>query len=157
MKLRKSWREKLDHSGDLPKLEEVTASMSQRWGPGPVFIPSPRLVDEVMRGIPSGRLITSTEIREHLARRHGAAFTCPITTGIFANIAAHASEEAAAEGEACVTPWWRTLKAGGELNPKYPGGHELQKARLEAEGHTMTQRGSKVRVRDYDACLHPLD
>ena len=35
------------------------------------------------------------------------------------------------------------MKAGGELNPKYPGGVEAQKARLEAEGHTVVRRGRK--------------
>jgi hypothetical protein len=37
-----------------------------------------------------------------------------------------------ATGEAhSATPWWRTLKIGGELNAKYPGGIEAQMARLE--------------------------
>ena len=31
-KLRKSWREKLADSKDLPKVQEVTETMSQRWG-----------------------------------------------------------------------------------------------------------------------------
>ena len=37
------------------------------------------------------------------------------------------------------TPYWRTLKANGELNEKYPEGIEKQKELLEKEGHTIIQ------------------
>ena len=49
--------------------------------------------------------------------------------------------------------YWRTLKANGELNAKYPNGIEGQKEKLEAEGHTIIQKGRKnIRyyVKDYD-------
>ena len=54
------------------------------------------------------------------------------------------------------TPYWRTLKANGELNDKYPGGALEQKARLEAEGHIIIQRGRKnikYYVKDYEKAL----
>ena len=54
------------------------------------------------------------------------------------------------------TPYWRTLKANGELNAKYPNGVEAQKKKLEAEGHTIIQRGRKnIRyyVQDYENFL----
>ena len=57
------------------------------------------------------------------------------------------------------TPYWRTLKANGELNEKYPNGIEAQKAKLEAEGHTIIQKGRKnVRyyVKDYENSLFVL-
>jgi alkylated DNA nucleotide flippase Atl1 len=47
------------------------------------------------------------------------------------------------------TPYWRTLKKDGELNEKYPDGIEGQKALLEAEGHTIIQKGKKYFVQDY--------
>ncbi len=37
-KLRKSWREKLHESRDMPKVVEITENMSQRWGTGTVVI-----------------------------------------------------------------------------------------------------------------------
>src|SRR5205085_2228025 len=111
---RKSWREKLADSGDLPKVTP------QRRGSGTMVIPAPREVDELMRQVPLGKLLSMREIRQTLAARHGTDSACPPTTGIFAWIAAHAAEEAAAEGETDTTPYWRTLKAGGELNSKYP-------------------------------------
>jgi alkylated DNA nucleotide flippase Atl1 len=151
----KSWREKLADDKDLPKVEVITDKMSQKWGTGTVVIPAPREVDEIMRQVPEGKLITINQIRSILARKHSATIGCPITTGIFAWIAAHAAEEAAAAGEKDITPYWRTLKSGGELNEKYPGGVEAQAARLRAEGHTIEPAKSKKppRVKDFEKAL----
>ncbi len=72
MKLRKSWREKLAYSKDLPRVVEITDKMSQRWGTGTVVIPAPMEVDEVMRRVPEGKLITINQIRSMLAQKHSA-------------------------------------------------------------------------------------
>jgi hypothetical protein len=77
------------------------------------------------------------------------SFACPITTGIFAWIAAHAADEAEREGKKRVTPYWRTLKTGGELNLKYPGGAANLRMRLEAEGHEVVKRGKRFFVAEY--------
>jgi hypothetical protein len=58
-------------------------------------------------------------------------------TGIFANMAARAAEEMAAEGKKDTTPYWRTLKEGGKLNEKFPGGMVEQARHLESEGFTV--------------------
>lgn len=152
-KPRKSWQEKLADSKDLPRVEEVTEKMSKRWGTGTVVIPAPMEVDEIMRGVPEGKLITINEIRALLARKHGATIGCPITTGIFAWIAANAAAEAAAEGQKDTTPYWRTLKTGGIINPKYPGGIEGQQKLLEKEGHRVLPKGKKHVVADFEEHL----
>jgi hypothetical protein len=156
MKLKRSWREKLVDSKDLPKVEAITGRMSRRWGTGTVVIPAPVEVDAIMKKIRKGKLITVNEIRAALAHKHGASIGCPITTGIFALIAAYAAEEDAAEGKTRITPYWRTLKAGGELNPKYPGGTDAQRARLEAEGHSVFSRGKRLFVQEYERRLARL-
>ena len=71
-KLRKSWQEKLADSKDLPKVVEITPEMSQRWGTGTCAIPAPMEVDEIMRQVPRGKLTTINQIREVVAKRHGA-------------------------------------------------------------------------------------
>jgi alkylated DNA nucleotide flippase Atl1 len=154
-KLKKSWREKLADDKDLPRVVEITANMSQRWGTGTVVIPAPREVDEIMRSVPEGRLTTINQIRARLAKRHGASIGCPITTGIFAGIAARAAGEDAAEGKKDITPYWRTLKVGGVLNEKYPDGVEAQAKKLRAEGHTIEtdKKGKPKKVRDYEKAL----
>src|SRR4051794_24852740 len=98
MRQRKSWCEKLADSKGLPKVAAVSGRMSRRWGSGTMVIPAPVEVDALMKKVPKGKLVTITELRAALARKHGASFACPMTTGIFAWIAAHAAEEAAADG-----------------------------------------------------------
>src|SRR5687768_4862144 len=154
MATRKSWKEMLLDDKDLPKVVPIDGKMSKRWGNGTVVIAAPREVDAVMRKVPKGKLITINEIRAKLAKKHGATIGCPITTGIFAWIAAHAAEEDAAAGKKA-TPYWRTLKSGGELNGKYPGGVEALKRLLEAEGHTVVARGKRWFVVEYTKSLTP--
>lgn len=152
-KPRKTWREKLLDSKDLPKVNVIDGKMSKRWGEGTCAIPAPIEVDEIMRTVPRGKLITTTEIRLAIAAKHRATMACPICCGIFSWIAAHAADEAETEGAKRITPYWRTLKTGGELNPKFPGGVDALKVRLEAEGHRVVAKGKKWIVADYERCL----
>jgi alkylated DNA nucleotide flippase Atl1 len=157
-KQKMSWREKLETQGkrnNLPRVVKIDEGMSQRWGTGTVVIPDPMEVNEIMRSVPRGKLITINQIRERLAKKHGATIGCPITTGILASISARAAEEDAAEGKKDVTPYWRTLKVGGVLSDKFPGGVEAQAAKLKAEGHTieMDKKGKPKRVKDYEGSL----
>ncbi|MCK4478746.1 MGMT family protein [Candidatus Bathyarchaeota archaeon] len=127
--------------------------MSKRWGTGTVVIPAPIEVDEMMKKVPKGNLITLNEIRIALAKKHNATIGCPLTTGIFAWIAANAAEEEKEKGGKDVTPYWRILKTGGVINPKYPGGVEAQRKFLESEGHKVLQKGKKYVVLDYEKSL----
>lgn len=106
-------------------------------------IPAPHEVDALMRRVKRGKLATINDHRMAVAKQHGADLGCPVTTGIFAWIAAHAAAEQEAAGKQRVTPWWRTVKTNGELNPKYPGGCEEQARRLRAEGHEIVQKGKR--------------
>ena len=153
MKPKKSWQDKLADSKGLPKTGEIMGKMTTRWGTGTMVVPAPIEVDEVMKKVPRGKLITINEIRSVLAQKHSVSIACPITTGIFAWIAAHASEEAAAAGRKSVTPYWRTLKAGGELNAKYPGGIPNLRRRLKAEGHQVVKKGKRYFVADLENSL----
>jgi hypothetical protein len=150
MKPKKTWREKLADNKGLPKIGRVEGKMTTRWGEGTMVIPAPVEVKELMDKVPKGKLASINELRAALAKSHGTNIACPITTGIFAWIAAHAAEESAAEGARLITPYWRTLKSGGELNPKYPGGIEGVRKRLQAEGHKVIQKGKRYLVADFE-------
>ena len=152
-KRKKTWREKLADDKDLPKVEKMSGSLREKFGRGTMLIPAPREVDAVMRTVKEGELLTIGEVRAALAKKHGATTACPMCTGIFAWIAAHAAEEAIAEGETTVTPYWRTLKSGGELNAKYPGGIAALRKRLVAEGHKVVARGKRYFVVDFEQSL----
>jgi len=153
MPKKKTWSEKLKDDKGLPQVQKITAKMSKRWGIGTVVIPAPMEVNEIMRRVPKGKLITINEIRAALAKKHGATIGCPITTGIFAWIAANAAEEQRQKGEKDLTPYWRTLKTGGVINEKYPDGAEGQKKLLEKEGHKVVQKGKKYIVVNYEKSL----
>lgn len=144
-----TWREKLQDDKDFPRVEAISEKAERTWGPGTIVIPKPIEVDELMRKVPKGRLTTINDIRAILAERHGSTIACPICTGIFASISARAAQDDLLAGKKRVTPYWRTLKLNGELNPKYPGGIAAQRTRLEAEGHTVIRKGAKYFVREY--------
>ena len=134
---RKSWREKLADDKGLPKLGRVEGKLRKLWGTGTMVIPAPREVDAAIRTIRKGRVATINDLRAKLAAKHQVDICCPITTGIFSWIAAHAAAEDEADGKKRITPWWRVLKAGNKLNPKFPGGVREQARRLRAEGHKV--------------------
>ena len=73
-RLKRSWREKLLDSKDMPKVIEVSEAMSKKWGTGTCVIPAPIEVDEIMGSVPVGKLITINIIRERLAKKHNASF-----------------------------------------------------------------------------------
>ncbi|MBU0558365.1 MAG: MGMT family protein [Bacteroidetes bacterium] len=154
MAKKKTWKEKLHDVKDFPRVEKLTGKMINQWGEGTIVIPTPIEVDELMRKIPKGKLTTINQIRNILAQKHGATIACPICTGIFARIAAGAAEEDLQEGNNDITPYWRTLKSDGEINPKYPGGVQKQIEMLEEEGHTIIPKGkSKFRVAEFEKSL----
>lgn len=135
---RKDFNAMLHDSKDMPKIKEIAAEGSvKRYGGTKMLLAPPMDYDAVMKLVPMGKIITTEQIRVKLAKQYKADFTCPLTAGIFIGIAAWASEQRNTDK----TPYWRTLKAEGELNSKYPGGIEAQKARLEAEGHHITTKG----------------
>ena len=152
---KKSWREKLARDHGLPKVEKLDAAQARRFGGGKtIAIPAPRDIDALMRTVPKGRVTTINELRAAVAKKHKAEVGCPITTGIFSWIAAHAAEEAFAAGEKAITPYWRTVKKDGELNPKYPGGVAALKRKLAAEGHRFERKGARVLVANLDRVLY---
>ena len=153
---RKTFNEKLQDSKDMPKIVVIEDEKSiERYGGKNMVIAPPIEYSEIIAKIPEGKLLTIKEIREFLAKKYEADFTCPMTAGIFISLSAQASNER----ENDKIPFWRCLKTDGELNPKYPGGIEFQKEMLEKEGHEIYTRGRKnIRyfVKDFEKNLYYL-
>ncbi|WP_099469548.1 MGMT family protein [Konateibacter massiliensis] len=152
----KDFNAMLKETKDMPKIQKITDKASiEKYGGENMYFAPPMYYDEVMKKVPYGKVITVGSIREYFARKNNADFTDPITAGIFTSIVAWASYQRNEEE----TPYWRTLKANGELNPKYPEGIELQKRKLEDEGHTIIQKGrTNIRyyVKDYEKSMFQL-
>lgn len=153
---KKDFNAMLRDNKDMPKLQIITDAKSiEKYGGDKMYFAPPMDYDQVMKRIPRGKVITVGKIREYFAKQNNADFTEPITAGVFVSIAAWASFQRS-EDE---TPYWRTLKAKGELNEKYPGGIAAQREKLEAEGHTIIQKGRtniKYYVKDYEKSLFEL-
>ena len=151
---KKDFNAMLADSKGMPRIQMVTDPATiRKYGGDRMYFAPPIDYDRAMRRVPRGMVTTVGEIRAFFAREAGADFTEPITAGVFVSIAAWASFQRQADE----TPYWRTLKAGGELNPKYPGGIEAQREKLEAEGHTVIRRGRKnfrYYVEDYEKVLY---
>lgn len=153
---KKDFNAMLNNSKDMPTIKDIDKEeVVKRYGGSRMLLAPPIDYDGLMRQVPKGKVVTSEQIRKVLANRYGADFTCPLTAGIFINIAAWASEQRDTDK----TPYWRTLKSDGELNEKYPGGIDAQQKKLEAEGFTIFTKGrSKQRyyVQDFDKALAEL-
>lgn len=153
---KKDFNAMLHKASDMPRIQILTDEASiRKYGGDKMYFAPPLTYDEIMKKVPCGKVITVGMIRDYLAKENGADFTDPITAGIFVSIAAWASYQRTEEE----TPYWRTLKANGELNPKYPGGVEAQKEKLEAEGHTIIRKGRtniKYYVKDYEKAAFTL-
>ena len=118
---------------------------------GAMVVSSPAEVNALVRCLRPGEIVTLDDLRQALARRHQVAVACPVSTAIFLNMCARAAEEQRLMGvpEGELTPWWRVLRKGGFLNPKYPGGTEAQQALLEAEGVRVSALRRKPAVFDF--------
>ena len=158
---KKSWQEKLADKQGYPKVLKLEKkfpcynavhSMGANAGDEVVLV-NPSEVVEVMKKVSRGKLITIVEICKRIAEKHKVKGCCSLTTGIFIMTAANAAEEAAKQGKDLGIPYWRTLKANGFLNEKYPGGSEAQKALLEKEGFTVIRKGKKYAVANFQKFL----
>ncbi len=132
-------------SAAQPQVKTLTDAKGRNYPPGRMLIASPLAVQDEVATVPAGRVITAPQLRARLARRFGADYTCPMTTGIFLRIVAEAALEEARAGE---VPVWRVVSENGALLDTLPGGPERQAARLTAEGVAVVRRRSRWFVDD---------
>lgn len=153
---KKDFNAMMNEDKGMPKMQIITdEAVIKRYGGTKMYFAPPLDYDALMKRIPYGKIITTGAIRDYLAKQNGGDFTEPITAGAFISIAAWASEQR----ETDLTPYWRTLKNKGEINPKYPGGVEAQIEKLEAEGHSIVRRGRKnfrYYVENYEEVMYDM-
>jgi alkylated DNA nucleotide flippase Atl1 len=143
----RSYNDQLNDPGDLPKIRIVgTPDKIENSGGSRVIIAPQLDYDKLMKTVPEGKLITNDNIKDYLAEKYNADYTCPVSSRKFIVLAAYASVERGVDE----TPYWRTLKKHGELNGKYPGGINEQKRLLEMEGHLIIQNGKHYYVMDFE-------
>ena len=158
---KKTWREKLADKEGLPKVLKLERrfpcfnalhKMGVDIGEEVVLV-NPSEVVACMKKVPYGKLVTIVEICQQIAKNHRVKGCCSLTAGIFVMIAANAADEARSEVADLDIPYWRTLKAGGYLNEKFPGGAASHKTLLEMEGFSVVSAGKRWRVDNYQSYL----
>lgn len=152
----KTWREKLENPPKgLPKVVHGPKKWEKRFGGIRVLVPTPLLVDKLVRKVPKRKLVTINQIREKLAKNFKADSTCPLTTGIFLRIISEVAEEDLRKGKKQVTPYWRVIRDNGSLIDKFPGNFKIQSKRLKKEGHLIERKG-KPKVKNFEKYLAKL-
>jgi hypothetical protein len=154
----KTWQQKMEDKPNFPKILKLEKSLpcfnaAHSMGANigdRIILVNPSEILPIMAGVRKGRLTTITEICKSIARKHRVKACCSLVTGILIMTIANAVEEMKREGKKNSTPWWRTLKADGSLNEKYPGGAPAQKALLEKEGFAILQKGKRYVVDQYE-------
>jgi alkylated DNA nucleotide flippase Atl1 len=154
MKTRKSWKEKFEVAvPGLPKVVDVPPTWQKRMGGKRILVPTPKLVDAVIRKVPKGKLITAGQIRAKLAKDFKADSTCPMTLGIFLRIISEYMEEQRNQGQSNISPYWRVIKDDGKLNNKYSGGIASHAKLLRRESFRITGEAENLRVADFEKSL----
>ncbi|MFI4997749.1 MAG: hypothetical protein ACHQAQ_18440 [Hyphomicrobiales bacterium] len=135
MKTRKSWADKL-RSAKAHAVKPAPIAMAGMRKGQIMLVPSPKIIDDLIRSIPKGKSVDVKTLRQRLARQHGAEVTCPITFGILLRMVAEAACEAHEQGveASAITPVWRVLAKDAPIMKKLSFGPSFILEQQRAEG-----------------------
>tara|TARA_B100001250_G_C19690304_1_gene739984 strand:- start:358 stop:768 length:411 start_codon:yes stop_codon:yes gene_type:complete len=117
--MKKSWIEKRD----LDKKIQVKITKKQFAGVRAgtkLLIPTPIVIDKLVKKISEGSFLYSKQIRERLAQNFNAEATCPLVTGISMRIISEAAFEEYQNHKDInmITPFWRIVEPDSKLAEK---------------------------------------
>lgn len=132
---KKSWQEKLE-SPAPEQIKPVPTDMVGMKQGQMMLIPTPRLIDEFVRSLPTGESLDMPGLRGALAAQQGAEVTCPITAGIHLRTVAEAAYEQHVQGAALddITPFWRVMDKKAPVTKKLACGIDFVTEQREREG-----------------------
>ena len=110
-------------------------------GTGKMLLPCPATVAKVLQEVPTGSVVTTSLLCRLLTQLFGVQGTCPVTT--------KKAIIALAQDGAADTPVWRVINQNGKLMAQFPGGTDVQAARLLQEGLTLEPDGNAVKVKGF--------
>jgi hypothetical protein len=116
---RKTWSEKMAHP-PAPEVQVIDKPFGGAPSGAKMLIATPIIVKAYIEEIPNGSTKTVPGMREDLAARYKADFTCPLTTGIFTRIAAESALDDLNGGKSVedITPFWRIVDPTSPLAKK---------------------------------------
>lgn len=129
---RKTMQEKFDARKDV-EIVILEKPMSGMPAGSKLLISTPAEIDTWVIAVPVGETRSVAQLREELAKKHGADGTCALTTGIFLRIVAERALEQLAAGDVEIAPFWRVVEPRSPLAKKLPNGPEFIQSRRSAE------------------------
>jgi hypothetical protein len=128
-----------------PYVKTLAVAKGLAFPAGAMLIASPKEVERILSAIPKSRVLTLTALRQALAKKWNADYTCPVTTGIFLSMVAESSVSTRT-----AVPYHRVVRDNGALLEKLPGGFEAQAKQLAKEGIAIDRRWKLPRVKDLE-------
>lgn len=97
-----------------------------------MLMPSAEAITRQIQAVPAGETRTLAEIRQQLAKEHGADATCPVTTQRMIKIVAAKAVSDHQAGRLAV-PFWRVVDPDKPNSQRLAGGSEFILARRKDE------------------------
>lgn len=132
---RKSWAEKMNPNAQH-KVEKADKAFAGIPEGSKMLIATPLIVDEYVKSIPEGSEGSLQQMRKDLAAEYNAAYTCPITSGIFLRIVAENAYEQLQQGKPIeeIAPFWRIIDLKSPTAKKLTFGTDFLIAQRKKEG-----------------------
>jgi hypothetical protein len=126
MASKKTWTEKL-HCDKEPKIKRIDFNFADIPANSNMFIATPQIIDNYIKQIPKGKIVSVQTMRKDLATENKADYTCPVTTGIFLRIVAEANFEKYQQTNSIknITPFWRVVEPNSTLSEKLTFGKDF--------------------------------
>lgn len=134
MASKKTWTEKL-HCDKEPKIKRIDFNFADIPANSNMFIATPQIIDNDIKQIPKGKIVSVQTMRKDLAIENKADYTCPVTTGMFLRIVAEANFEKYQQTNSIksITPFWRVVEPNSTLSEKLTFGKDFIIKQRQAE------------------------
>jgi hypothetical protein len=134
MASKKTWTEKL-HCDKEPKIKRIDFNFADIPANSNMFIATQQIIDNYIKQIPKGKIVSVQTMRKDLAIETKADYTCPVTTEIFLRIVAEANFEKYQQTNSIksITPFWRVVEPNSTLSEKLTFGKDFIIKQRQAE------------------------
>ena len=131
----KSWVEKRDIDKEC-QVKTNPKNFADIPAGAKMLIPTPKIVDKLVKRIPDGSFLYLKQIRKKLADDYNAEMTCPVVTGISMRILSEAAFEEYQMHKDIerITPFWRIVEPDSKLAGKLACGIDFIIERQTQEG-----------------------